>query len=449
MAWDYDLIVIGAGSGGVRAARLAAARGKRVAVIERDRVGGTCVNVGCIPKKLFHYAAHYASDFREAAGFGWQVPPPVFDWPTLLANKDREIARLNGIYQQLLQNAGATLLQGDARLQDGHTVVVGEQRLTAERILLAVGGAPRVPSLPGSELGMTSNDFFALSTLPASVIVVGGGYIAVELAGILHGLGVAVTLLHRGDALLRGFDDDIRQHLQHAMAQQGIRLLLGDTPARLDRQGEGVQLTLAGSGAVLEAGAVLFATGRAPALAGLGLEHTAVRLSPSGHVQVNDRYQTDEPGIHAIGDVVGRKELTPVATAEAMWLVDHWYGPGTRPPLRYETIASAVFSSPPIGTVGLSQQAAEAAYGAGAIRVWRSEFRPLRQTLGGSSERVLMKLVVHGPDDRVLGLHMVGPEAGEIIQGFAVALQMGVTKAQLDQTIGIHPTAAEEFVTMR
>lgn len=446
--YDYDLIVIGAGSGGVRAARLSAGMGKRVAIVERQYLGGTCVNVGCIPKKLFHYAAQYSHDFTEASRFGWQVETPSFHWPELVGNVATEVARLNGIYRNLLVNAGVQLLDGEGRIAGPHAVVVGDEVFSTRRILIAVGGSPFRPDVPGAEHAITSDDFFSLSEKPCSAIVVGGGYIAVELAGVLHGLGVQTTLLHRGDTLLKHFDSDARHFLQQEMLKQGIRLQLGEQVVRLEKTADAIVMHCA-SGQQLRAGCVVYATGRKPVTAGLGLDSVQVGLKPSGHIVVNGNYQTGEPSIYAIGDVVGYKELTPVATAEAMWLVDHWFGSGERAPLNYELVASCVFSSPELAAVGLTQLQAEERFGRDDIVIFRTDFRPLKHTVSGSSERMLMKLVVQRSTDKVLGLHMVGAEAGEIMQGFAVALQMGATKRQFDATIGIHPTAAEEFVTLR
>jgi glutathione reductase (NADPH) len=446
--YDYDLIVIGGGSGGVRAARMAAAQyGKRVALIERDRLGGTCVNVGCIPKKLFHCAAHYAESFHEARGFGWTTSDIQFNWLTLVQNVQMEISRLNSVYAGLLQQAGVTVMTGNGQLQDAHTVRVGDRSVTAERILLAVGGAPWMPDIPGAEHTINSNDFFSLSEMPASVAVIGGGYIAVELAGILNALGCATVLLHRGDSVLRGFDDDIRQHLLSEMQKKGVQTRLNANVSRVKHAGS-IKTVVLENGQTIDVDCVLYATGRKPVTSGLGLENTSIKLSKSGHIEVNKHFQTHQASIYALGDAVGNRELTPVALAEAAWLLDQWYGDGLQTPVDYERVASAVFSQPEIGTVGLSEQSAINLYG-DDVQIYKSEFRALRHTVSGSKERTLMKVVVQTSTNRVLGLHMVGPVSGEIIQGFAVALTLGVTKKQLDSTVGIHPTAAEEFVTMR
>jgi glutathione reductase (NADPH) len=449
MKFDYDLVVIGAGSGGVRAARLAAGLGKRVAIIEREYVGGTCVNVGCIPKKLFHYAGQYGADFRHSADYGWTFGSIAFDWQTLVHNKDSEISRLNSIYRNILNNSGAELIEGEGRITSSHSVQVNQTTLKTERILIATGCSPWLPSLPGIDYAITSNKFFSLPELPKKSVIVGAGYIAVEIASILNCLGVDTTLLHRGDAILRGFDNDIRHFLMREMEKSGIHFMLQETVARIEKRTDGSCVLHCESGASVSADCIIYATGRKPLLTGLGLEHTHVEINASGYIQVNNDYQTSEPSIYAIGDVVGRKELTPVATAEAMRLVDIWYGSGNKPALDYALVPTAVFSSPEIGTVGISEESAVEHYGREDIAVFHSDFRALRHTLTASTERTLMKLVVQVSTDRVLGLHMVGAEAGEIVQGFAVAVQMGATKAQLDQTIGIHPTAAEEFVTMR
>lgn len=448
MQHDYDLVVIGAGSGGVRAARLSAAMGKRVAIIERQYLGGTCVNVGCIPKKLFHYAAQYPVHCHEAAGFGWTIPGLSFNWNILVENIASEVQRLNGIYRNLLLNAGAQLFEGEGRIIDAHTVVVGNHSLTAERILIAVGSAPWRPDIPGAQHAITSDEFFSLPEMPANIVVVGGGYIAVELAGILNGLGANVTLLHRGEKILKNFDSDISQFLQQEIDKKGIKLVLNENISAIEKSAGCLKVHCM-SGLAIHSDCVLYATGRKPVIDRLGLENIAVNIKASGHIEVNSRYQTGESSIYAIGDVVGHKELTPVATAEAMWLVDHWYGAGNKAAIDYTLIASCVFSTPEAGTIGMTQRQAEERYGIADIVIFRTDFRPLKHTVSGASERVMMKLVVQKSTDRVLGLHIVGAEAGEIVQGFAVALQMGATKQQFDATIGIHPTTAEEFVTLR
>ena len=444
-AGGFDLFIIGAGSGGVRAARMAAQRGARVAVAEDAALGGTCVNLGCIPKKLYSFAAHYAESFEEAHGFGWTAPPPAFDWATLKANRATEISRLNGIYRQLLVGAGATVIDGRARIVGPHEVEVAGERHTAERIVVATGGWPVPPDVPGGNLAISSNEIFDIAEFPRRLVVVGGGYIACEFASIFNGLGAAVTQLYRGEQVLRGFDDEIRDFVAAEMVKKGVDLRVGARAAALEKIGGGIRVALAGGGE-LEADAVLYATGRAPNTAGLGLEAIGVALALNGAVVVDERYRTNVPHVFAVGDVIDRVQLTPVALAEAMSLVDDLFG-GTGRAVDYSHIPTAVFTHPNIGTIGFSEQAARARFA--KIRVYRTDFKPLRHTLSGSSERTMMKLVVDDANDRVVGLHMVGADAGETIQGFAVAMKAGATKAVFDATLGIHPTAAEEFVTMR
>jgi glutathione reductase (NADPH) len=443
--YDFDLFTIGAGSGGVRASRMAAATGARVAVAEERYLGGTCVNVGCIPKKLFAYAGHYAEDFEDAAGFGWRTTPPSFDWPTLVANKDKEITRLNGVYERLLTGAGVKILQARARVIDAHTVEVEGQRVSAAHILVATGGWPVIPDVPGKELAITSNEAFHLPRLPASVVVVGGGYIAVEFASIFHGLGVATTLSYRGERLLRGFDADLGSFLGEQMSKKGVAVLLRSQVKSIERRGAGLICTMA-DGSVIETEAVMYATGRLPNTANLGLEQAGVKLDTKGAVMVDDNFQSSVASIHAIGDVINRMQLTPVALAEGMVIVDRLFGRGQRA-MDYSNVPTAIFSNPNVGTVGLSEEQARKQYG--EVVIYRTSFTALKHRLSGRAESTLMKLVVDKASDRVLGVHMVGPDAGEIVQGFAVALVCGATKRQFDQTIGIHPTAAEEFVTLR
>lgn len=443
--YDYDLITIGGGSGGVRASRMSAAHGARVALIESGALGGTCVNVGCIPKKLFSYAAHAASDVADARGFGWSVNGTQFDWKTLLANKDREIARLNGVYAKVLQEAGVQVIAGRARVVDAHTVAIGDRILTAAHLLIATGGHAVKPDIPGAELGITSDQAFHLDALPRRVVLVGGGYIALEFASIFNGLGVATTLLHRGAQLLRGFDEDLGKVLAEELAQHGITLVFNKAASGLVRDGDSLRV-LFGSGSTLDTDLVMFATGRLPNVAGLGLETAGVKLAQNGAIQVDDFYCSSVPSIHAIGDVIDRVQLTPVAIAEGMALARTLFK-GEPAALDYANIPTAVFSHPHIGTVGLTETAARERHG--AVDVYRTRFRPLKATLSGSTERVFMKLVVARDSGRVLGAHMIGAEAGEIIQGIAVALHCGATKAQFDATLGIHPTTAEEFVTLR
>ena len=443
--FDFDLFVIGGGSGGVRAARMAAQRGARVALAEVGALGGTCVNVGCIPKKLYSYAAHYAEAFDEAAGYGWSATRPVLDWALLKTNRAREISRLNGIYQGLLDNAGVQTITGWARLVDGHTVEVQGQHYSARNILLATGGSPHVPQIAGREHVLTSNDMFDLEPFPKRLLVVGGGYIACEFASIFQGLGAQVTQIYRGEQVLRGFDADVRPFVAAEMRKHGVDLQLNTDVESITRTPQGLQVALQ-SGATHTVDAVLYATGRVPHVRDIGLEAAGVAQGKDGAITVNDRYQTSVESIYAVGDVTARVQLTPVALAEAMVVVDTLFGTGQRS-MDYDFIPTAVFTHPSIGTVGYSE--ADARQKFGAVTVFRSEFKSLKHTLSGSSERTLMKLVVEDATDRVVGLHMVGADAGEIVQGFAVALRAGATKAVFDSTIGIHPTAAEEFVTMR
>ncbi len=442
---DYDLFVIGAGSGGVRAARMSAQLGARVAVAEPSALGGTCVNVGCVPKKLFVYAAQFARGMEAARGFGLSTGEVSFDWQTLRDNKDTEIQRLNGIYGNLLSNAGVTLYENRAELAGPNQVRVNGELISAERILIATGGWPFVPEVEGREHVITSNEFFHLDTWPDRVIVVGGGYIAVELAGIFNGTGVETHLVHRSPALLRGFDEEVRHFAAEQFAADGIQLHLNNQLAYV-REDNGQYRVGLTDGTELQTDLVLCATGRVPNTGNLGLDAVGVSVDERGAIRVNDQYQTSVPSVYAIGDVIDRTPLTPVALAEGTFLAHSWYGSGARP-VRYDTVPTAVFSEPNIGTVGLTEEAARDRHA--NVDVYAASFRPMQNTLSGSPLKALMKLVVDRDTDRVLGAHMVGPEAGEIMQGFAVAYAMGATKADFDQTIGIHPTSAEEFVTMR
>ena len=443
--YDYDLFVIGAGSGGVRASRISAGFGARVGVAEDGRLGGTCVNVGCVPKKLLVYASHAGEEFEDAAAYGWTTGPVAFDWPRLIANKDKEIDRLNGIYRRLLEGAGVTLHEARASLIDAHTLQVGDRRVTAERILIATGGWPKLPEVPGIEHAITSNEAFYLDQLPKRVAVVGGGYIAVEFAGIFNGLGAQVTELYRGEQILRGFDDDLRNALAGEMIKKGIDLRLGTNVTAIEQAERGLVARLT-DGSALEVDCVMYATGRAPNTAGLNLDQVGVARDPKGAIVVDDYSKTSVDNIYAIGDVTDRISLTPVAIMEGMALARTLYG-GRPTPADHVNVPSAVFSQPPIGTVGLTEAAARAEFG--AVDIYRSTFKPMKHTLTGRDETTLMKLVVDPVSDRVVGAHMLGPEAGEIIQGIGIAVKMGATKAQFDATIGIHPTGAEEFVTMR
>ena len=442
---DFDLFVIGAGSGGVRAARMAAQRGARVAVAEDAALGGTCVNLGCIPKKLYSYAAHYAEAFEEAHGFGWKTQAPTLDWALLKANRAREITRLNTVYAKLLADAGVQLLRGRARLAGANVVEVNGQTHRAAHVLVATGGWPVVPEVPGREFAITSNEIFDLPEFPRRLVVVGGGYIACEFASIFRGLGAQVTQLYRGEQVLRGFDDEVRHFVADEMRKKGVDLRTGADVARIEREAGSLRVTLK-DGSALAADNVLYATGRRPNTAGLGLAEVGVALDAEGAIVVDEQFRSSVPTVLALGDVIARVQLTPVALAEAMVLVDRLFGSGARR-LDYELIPTAVFTHPSVGTIGLSEAQARERFG--DVRIYRSEFRALKHTLSGSDERTLMKLVVDAASDRVVGLHMVGAEAGETVQGFAVAMKAGATKAQFDATLGIHPTAAEEFVTMR
>ncbi|WP_374323163.1 glutathione-disulfide reductase [Aquipseudomonas alcaligenes] len=447
MSHDFDLFVIGAGSGGVRAARFAAGFGARVAVAESRYLGGTCVNVGCVPKKLLVYGAHFTEDFEQAAGFGWNLGEANFDWPTLIANKNREIQRLNGIYRNLLVNSGVSLLEGHARILGPHQVEVNGQTYTAGHILIATGGWPQLPEIPGKELAISSNEAFHLQQLPRRVLVVGGGYIAVEFASIFQGLGAQTSLLYRGEMFLRGFDGAVRRHLREELDKKGLDLQFNSDIERIERLADGSLLATLRDGRELATDCVFYATGRRPMLDNLGLENTAVELDERGFIRVDEQYQTREPSVLALGDVIGRVQLTPVALAEGMAVARRLFRPEEYRPVDYRNIPTAVFSLPNIATVGLSEEQARAE--GHQVKIFESRFRPMKLTLTDSQERTLMKLVVDANSDHVLGCHMVGPEAGEIIQGLAVAIKAGATKQIFDETLGIHPTAAEEFVTLR
>ena len=442
---DFDLFVIGAGSGGVRAARIAAGFGARVAIAEDRYMGGTCVNVGCVPKKFYVYASQYGRGFDEARAFGWRSGEKRFDWATLRDNKKTEIARLNAIYRGLLEDADARVIDGRARLIDAHTLAVGGQRYTARKILLATGGWPWKPDFPGRDLALTSNDIFDLEAFPRRLLIVGGGYIAAEFAGIFNGLGSRVTQIYRGPLFLRGFDRDIRAHAAREIRKTGVDLRFETNIIGLERAGDGLVAALT-DGRRVEVDTVLCAVGRRPHLEGLGLENTGVTLTPEGTVAVNEAFQTAEPSIYALGDVIGGMEVTPVALAEGMSFARREFGTLDKP-VDYEFIPTAVFSQPNIGSVGFTEDDAGREFG--AITVYKSSFRPLRHTISGRDEKTFMKLIVDDASERVVGAHMLGPDAGEIMQGIAIALKAGATKASFDSTIGIHPTAAEEFVTLR
>ena len=447
MTQHFDYISIGAGSGGIASANRAARLGKKAAVIEAKHIGGTCVNVGCVPKKLFSYGSHFPQEFALAKDFGFSVQGWSFDWATLRDNKSREIERLNGIYQRILDQAGVTVFEGHGKVLGQGRVAVEDQELSAANILIATGGKPYVPEFPGCELARISDDLFYLESLPERVAVVGGGYIATEFAGILHGLGCQVTQVYRGDLFLRGFDGDIRQFVAEQMRGQEVDLKFNSDVTRLDRVGSGKQVTYQ-DGSQQTFDEVFYATGRVPKLDGLFADGATPTLTEEGAIKVDDGFATSIPCLYALGDVIDRVQLTPVALAEGMWLAAQLFGESKpRATMDYRNIATAVFSHPNIGTVGLSQE--EALQQASAIRVYKSGFRPMRYTLGDKQERSFIKLIVDDETDKVLGLHMAGEDAAEITQGFAVAIKMGASKADFDATVGIHPTAAEELVTMR
>jgi glutathione reductase (NADPH) len=425
---------------------VSAGYGAKVAVAEADRFGGTCVNVGCIPKKLFSYAAHFREDFEVARGYGWTSAEPRFDWPTLLANKDREIARLNAVYERALSVAGAQIMRGRATLLGAHEVALGGKTYTAKHILVATGSWPTIPDIPGRELAITSNEAFRLERLPRRAIVVGGGYIAVEFASIFHGLGVETTLAYRGQRLLRGFDSELGERLGEEMAAKGIKIHFGAEPKALAKRADGsIEVEYADDTRQV-VDLVLFATGRRPNTANLGLEAAGVKLAAGGAVLVDKYSASSVPSIHAIGDVTNRINLTPVATAEAMWLARTLFR-SEPTPVDHLFVPTAVFANPNVATVGLSEEAARERLG--EVDIYKSSFRALKLTMTERVEKTFMKLVVDRATQTVVGAHMLGPDAGEVIQGMAIAIKMGATKEQFDATIGIHPTAAEEFVTLR
>jgi glutathione reductase (NADPH) len=445
--YDYDLFVIGAGSGGVRAARVAAMSGAKVLVAEEHRVGGTCVIRGCVPKKFMVYASEFAHHFKTSSGYGWTLGEASFDWPTFRAEKDKEIARLSGVYVRNLQNAGAELAHGKARLVDLHTVEVeGHGTRTAAKILIATGGRPWMPrELPGVDLAITSNEAFQLDELPKRIVIAGGGYIAVEFAGIFNGLGVETTLVHRGPNILRGFDDDVRSHLAEEMAKRGIQVLLGAQHTAIEKTAGGLMNRFS-NGHFCESDVTMFAVGREPYVEGLGLEAAGVKLNDQGAVAVDEYSRTNVEHIWAVGDVTDRINLTPVAIREGEAFARTVFH--DRPTsFDHEMVASAVFSQPPIGAVGLSE--ADARHQYGQIDVYLARLRPMKYAFTGADERSLLKLLVDPASEKVVGCHMVGPDAPEIIQMAAIAMKMGVTKTQWDSTCAVHPTLAEELVTLR
>jgi glutathione reductase (NADPH) len=443
---DFDLFVIGGGSGGVRAARVAGQHGARVAIAEEYRFGGTCVIRGCVPKKLLVYGSRFRDDFEDAAGFGWTVNGASFDWPTLIANKDKEIARLEGIYRRNVASAGARVLDTRATIADPHTVVLADGRkVTARYILVATGARPVKPDISGAEHAITSNEAFHLTELPQSILIVGGGYIAVEFAGIFAGLGASTTLVYRGEKVLRGFDDDLRSGLMEEMARRGIDVRVNAEVAAIAARRRGCTVTL-NDGATVDARCVMLATGRAPNTAGLGLEAAGVSLGARGEIAVDEESRSSVPSIYAVGDVTDRVNLTPVAIREGHAFADTVFG-AKRWTVSHDMIPTAVFSTPEIGTVGLPEHMARERYP--RLDVYRTRFRPTKHTLSGRDERVLMKLLVDGESDRIVGCHILGPDAAEIVQMAAIALKMGATKADFDGTVALHPSIAEELVTMR
>ncbi len=446
--FDVDLFVIGGGSGGVRAARIAAGYGAKVMLAEEYRMGGTCVIRGCVPKKLMVYASRFADDFHDAAGFGWTLGEAKFDWATLIRNKDKEIDRLENIYRTNLERAGVEIVDSRAVIEDPHTVHLLKTgaRIRARYILVAVGAHPTMePPIPGGKLGITSNEVFHLEKLPERIMVVGGGYIAVEFAGVFAGLGSKVTLVHRGDKLLRGFDDDIRMALGEAYALRGIDVALSRTLTRLDKTADGIAATLS-DGSVAHVDQVLVATGRRPNTKGLGLDKAGITVDEVGAIPVDAYSQTLTPSIYAVGDVTNRANLTPIAIREGHAFADTVFG-GKPTIIDHDLIPTAVFSTPEIGVIGCGEDAARTIYG--EIDVYRTAFRPMKATLSGGSERVLMKLIVDKATDKVRGVHIMGHDAGEMIQLAGIAVTMGATKADFDRTVAVHPTAAEELVTMR
>ncbi|MDF1736159.1 MAG: glutathione-disulfide reductase [Minwuia sp.] len=443
--YDYDLFVIGVGSGGTRAARMIASTGARVAAAEQQFLGGTCVNVGCVPKKLMVFASHFAEDFEDAAGFGWDVKPDRFNWDRLIENKNTEISRLNDVYRRLLDNAGVKLYEAPAKILDRHTILVGNETVTTDRIIVATGGWPTMPEIPGIEHAISSNEVFFLPDLPKRFVVVGGGYIAVEFAGIMNGLGSQVTQIYRSEKILRGFDEDVRDVLSKEIVRKGVDLRTGVNITAIGKQCETLVATLT-DGSTLEADCIMYATGRHPRTEGIGLEEIGVELDAKGAIKVDDYSRTNLDNVWAIGDVTDRIALTPVAIQEAMALYRTEYL-GDPTPCDHANVPSAVFSQPPVGSVGLTEAQAKEQFG--TLDIYRSTFTPMKLSLTEREEKTLMKIIVDQASQKVVGVHMVGPDAGEIIQGIAIAVKMGATKRDFDRTVGIHPTAAEEFVTMR
>jgi glutathione reductase (NADPH) len=449
MTYDFDLFVIGGGSGGIATARRAAEYGAKVGLAEAKRLGGTCVNEGCIPKKLMVYASRFRDEFEEAQGYGWSPVNSTLNWSKMIAAVQQEIQRLNGIYQRMLDNSQVEIFRGYAKLIDSHTVAINSHQITANKILIAVGGHPVKPDIPGIEYTIVSDDMFLLKEQPQRIVILGGGYIGVEFACIMNNLGSEVTQIIRRDQILRGFDEDIRREIQEAMQKHGIRLLTNCFPSAIEKTNDGLKLHIQGeqtSEMILADAVGLAATGRQPSLDNLGLENAGVEVK-NGAIAVDEYSRTSQANIYAVGDCTDRINLTPVAINEGRAFADTEFG-GKHRIMSHENVPSAVFSTPEAATVGLTEAEARGKYG-DAIKIYRAKFRPLYHTLTGRDEKVLMKLVIHTVSDKVLGAHMVGEHAAEIIQGVAIAIKMGAKKADFDATVGIHPTAAEEFVTMR
>lgn len=442
---DFDLFVIGVGSGGTRAARMVAATGARVAAAESSWLGGTCVNVGCVPKKLLVYGSHFPEDVEDAKAYGWDMKIEGFDWQRLIRNKNTEIERLNGIYRRLLDNAGVTLFETHAEIIDRHTIQVGDRTVTTDKLLIATGGWPSMPDLPGIEHAISSNEVFFLEKKPERFVVVGGGYIALEFAGIMNGMGAEVTQIYRGEQILRGFDGDVRETVAAEVRKKGVDLRTGVNIWEIEKHGDNLLAKLT-DGTEIVADCIMYATGRHPRIDGFGLERLGLEITKQGGIKVDEYSRTNLDNVWAIGDVTHRMALTPVAIHEAMaFHRTEFLGEPT--PVDHADIPSAVFSQPPVGSVGLTEEQARDRHG--ELDIYRSTFTPMKHTLTGRDEKTLMKIIVDQASQKVVGVHMVGPDAGEIIQGIAIAVKMGATKQDFDRTIGIHPTAAEEFVTMR
>jgi len=446
MAYDYDYFVIGAGSGGVRSARIASGHGARVAIAEEDRVGGTCVIRGCVPKKLLVYGSHFAEDLADAKRFGWDVGTPTFDWPTLRDNVLADVDRINAVYENTLTNHHIELKRARATFLDAHTLQVGEERITADKILIATGATPAMPATPGAELAITSNETFHLEALPERIVIVGSGYIANEFAGIFHELGVDVTLVVRGDHILRGWDHSLVERLLATSITRGLKFRFNTEIAGIEALENGRRRLRTKEGDDIETDTIMYAIGRDPNTRGLGCAAAGIDLDNKGAVMADGNCRTSAENVYAVGDVINRVQLTPVAIREGQAVADHLFG-GAEIALDYDCIPSAVFSAPPLASVGMTEH--EAREQLGAVNVFSSDFRPMKNTLTGRSERALMKLIVDATTDKLVGAHMIGPEAAEIMQTMAIAVKAGLTKAQVDQTVAIHPTMAEEWVLMR